>query len=49
MQNVKEQLKNYGEDPKFMNRRKQEYHDLLKKPCFSVVTIRVNLPDNWIF
>lgn len=35
MQNMKEILKRQGEDPKFMNRRKQEYFDLVKKPCFS--------------
>lgn len=34
-ESIKQQLKSYGEDPKFMNRRKQEYFDLMKKPCFS--------------
>ena len=32
-----------------MNRRKQEYFELLKKPVFSETLIRVKLPDNWIF
>ena len=32
-----------------MNRRKQEYFDLMKKPCFSETLIRVKLPDKWIF
>lgn len=42
-------LKKQGEDVKFMNRRKQEYLDLVKKPCFSETLVRVKLHDNWIF
>jgi hypothetical protein len=32
-----------------MNRRKQEYLDLVKKPCFTQTIIRIKMPDNWIF
>jgi hypothetical protein len=49
MQNVKEMLKKAGEDPKFMNRRKKEYFDLLKAPCFTETSVKVKLPDNWVF
>lgn len=42
-------MKGFGEDPKFMNRRKQEYLDLLKKPCYSETLVRVKLPDHWVF
>ena len=37
------------EDPKFMNRREQEYHELVKQPVFSEALIRVKLPQNGIF
>lgn len=49
MENMKEKLKHFGEDPKFMNRRKQEYFDLAKKPCFDQTLIRVKLPDRYIW
>lgn len=49
MENMKMILKKQGEDVKFMNRRKQEYLDLVKKPCFSETLVRVKLHDNWIF
>jgi hypothetical protein len=49
MENMKQILKRQGEDPKFMNRRKQEYFDLAKKPVFSETLIRVKLHDNWVF
>ena len=49
MQNMKEILKRQGEDPQFMNRRQQQYFDLVKKPCFSETLIRVKLHDNWVF
>lgn len=39
----------FGEDPKFMNKRKLEYYELAKKPIFSETLVRVKLPDNWIF
>lgn len=32
-----------------MNRRKQEYFELMKKPCFEETLIRVKLPDRYIF
>jgi len=46
---MKEILKKQGEEGKFMNRRKQEYLDLVKKPCFTQTLIRIKMPDNWIF
>jgi hypothetical protein len=49
MENMKQILKRQGEDPKFMNRRKQEYFDLVKKPVFSETLIKVKLHDNWVF
>lgn len=49
MENMKQILKRQGEDPKFVNRRKQEYLDLVKKPVFSETLIRVKLHDNWVF
>lgn len=35
MENVKQMLKKQAEEPKFMNRRMQEYLDLSKKPVFA--------------
>ena len=32
-----------------MNRRMQEYLDLVKKPVFAQTLIRVKLYDNWVF
>jgi hypothetical protein len=32
-----------------MNRRMQEYMDLVKKPVFAETLIRVKLYDNWVF
>ena len=32
-----------------MNRRKQEYIELAKKPCFDQTLIRVKLPDKYIW
>lgn len=49
MNQMKEILKKQTEDPKFMNRRKQEYFDLVKKPCFTETIVRVKMPDDWIF
>jgi hypothetical protein len=49
MENMKKILMRQGEDPKFMNRRKQEYLELVKKPVFSETLIRVKLHDNWVF
>lgn len=46
---LKEKLMHFNEDPQFMNRRKQEYFDLLKKPVFSETLIRVKLPSRYIF
>jgi hypothetical protein len=49
MENVKQMLKKQGEEPKFINRRMQEYLDLVKKPVFAEATIRVKLGDSWVF
>lgn len=49
MENVKQMLKKQGEEPKFMNRRMQEYLDLSKKPVFAETLIRVKLGNNWVF
>lgn len=46
---MKEILKKQGEEPKFINRRMQEYNELVKQPVYSETIIRVKLPDNWIF
>ncbi len=32
-----------------MNKRKQEYYDLLKQPLYTETVVRVKLPNNWIF
>ncbi len=32
-----------------MNKRKQEYYDLLKQPLYTETIVRVKLPNNWIF
>ena len=49
MENVKQMLKKQAEEPKFINRRMQEYLDLVKKPVFAETLIRVKLFDNWVF
>ena len=35
MENIKQMLKKQGEEPKFINRRMQEYIELAKKPVFA--------------
>lgn len=32
-----------------MNKRKQEYYDLLKQPLYTETVVRVKLPNNYIF
>lgn len=49
LENVKQMLKKQAEEPKFINRRMQEYLDLVKRPVFSETLIRVKLYDNWVF
>ena len=49
LQFMKEIIKKQGEEPKFINRRMQEYNQLVKKPVYSETLIRVKLPENWVF
>ena len=49
MERVKEQLKLFSQEQTFMNKRKAEYLELLKQPCFSETVIRVKLPNNWVW
>ena len=49
MERVKEQLKQFGQEQNFMNKRKAEYLELLKQPCYRETNIRVKLPNNWVW
>ena len=49
LENLKKVLKKAGEQPKFMNRRMQEYHELSKQPVFAEAIVRVKVPGNIIF
>lgn len=46
---LKEKMKNYGKEADFMNKRKQQYFDLLKQPLYTQTLVRVKLPNNYIF
>ena len=48
-ESIKEKLKNYGKQAEFMNKRKQQYYELLKQPLYTETVVRVKLPNNYVF